>query len=61
MYQRIFKQKGSRVYRGRYRHGTDPKIYDVPLGTMKKDVAEAILKKLVREHEEELAGLLGPK
>ena len=61
MYQRIFKQKGSRVYRGRYRLGTDSKIYDVPLGTEKKNVAEAMLKRLVREHEEELVGLIGPK
>ncbi len=61
MYQRIFKQKGSRVYRGRYRLGDDLKIYDVSLGTQKKHVAQAILKKLVREKEEELAGLLAPK
>ena len=61
MYQRIFKQKGSRVYRGRYRLGDDLKIHDVSLGTQKKHVAQAILKKLVREKEEELAGLLAPK
>ena len=39
MYQRIFKQKGARVYRGRYRLGDDPKIHYVSLGTQKKHVA----------------------
>lgn len=61
MYKRVFKQKGSRVYRGRYRLGNDPKIHDVPLHTDKKHVAEAALQKLVREEEDQLAGLAAPK
>ena len=61
MYQpRVFKQKGSRVYRGRYKLSNGPRLYEVPLGTDLKHVAEAKLRKLVREKEEELAGLLAP-
>ncbi len=61
MYRRVFKQKGSRVYRGRFRIGDDPKVHDVPLHTDKKHVAEAALAKLVREMEEERAGLIAPR
>src|SRR5690348_10718418 len=61
MSPRVFKQKGSRVYRGRFRLGSDPKIHDVPLHTQIKHVAEAELRKLVREKEEELAGIARPK
>ena len=61
MYQRVFKQKGSRVYRGRYRLGDDPRIYDVPLRTNNRQVAEAKLRDLVRGLEEELAGIARPK
>ena len=62
MYQpRVFKQKGSRVYRGRYKLSNGPKLYEVALRTDIKHVAEAKLRTLVREKEEELAGLLAPK
>ena len=62
MYQpRVFKQKGIRVYRGRYKLSDGPKLHDVALGTDIKHVAEAKLRSLVREKEEELAGLLAPK
>lgn len=62
MYQpRIFKQKGSRVYRGRYRLSNGPKLHEVALRTDIKHVAEAKLRALVREKEEESAGLLAPK
>jgi integrase len=61
MYKRVFRPKGSRVYRGRYRLGDDPKIFDVPLRTDKKHVAVAKLGRLIREKEEEGAGLLAPK
>ncbi len=61
MYKRLFKQKGSRVYRARYRLSDGPKIFDVPLHTDKKHVAEATLNRLLREKEDELAGLLAPK
>ena len=62
MYQpRIFKQLGSRVYRGRYKLSSGPKLHEVALRTDIKHVAEAKLRSLVREKEEELAGLLAPK
>jgi integrase len=61
MYKRVFKQKGSRVYRARYRLSNGPQTFDVPLRTDKKHVAEAKLAKLIREQEEELSGLLAPK
>ena len=62
MYQpRVFKQKGSRVYRGRYKLSNGPRLYEVALSTDLKHVAEANLRRLVREKEEELAGLLAPK
>src|SRR5207237_2654524 len=61
MSPRVFKQKGSRVYRGRYRLGDDLKVHDVPLHTEIKHVAEAKLRQLVREKEEELAGIARPK
>src|SRR5664280_1022756 len=59
MLRYVIKSKGSRVYRGRYRIGKDPKIHDVSLDTDKKYIAEAKLRKLVEE--EEMAALgLGP-
>ena len=61
MYRRVFKQKGSRVYRVRYRLSDGPKIYDVPLRVPTKELAEAKAKQLIEEQENELAGLLGPK
>jgi integrase len=61
MRPRVFKQKGSRVYRGRYRIGDDLRIHDVPLHTEYRHVAEAKLRQLVRQKEEELAGIAAPK
>ncbi len=61
MYKRVYKQKGSRVYRGRYRLGDDPKIHDVALKTDKKHVALAKLERRIREEEEEQVGLIAPK
>lgn len=61
MSPRIFKQKGSRVYRGRYRLDDDLKIYDIPLHIEIKEVAEAKLRPLVNEKEGEAFGLLPPK
>lgn len=61
MNPRVFKQKGSRVYRGRFRIGSSPRIFDVPLHTHIKHVAEARLKTLVQEREEEAAGIARPK
>jgi len=61
MYKRVYKQKGSRVYRGRFRLGDEPKIYDVPLRSDKKHVAVARLDRIKREAEEEQEGLIKPK
>ena len=61
MYKRVYKQKGSRVYRGRYRLGDDPKIHDVALKTGKKHVAQAKLERRIREEEEEQVGIIAPK
>ncbi len=59
MLRYVFKPKGSRVYRGRYRLGDNPVRFDVSLHTDKKHVAEATLRKLA--DEEEMAQLgLGP-
>jgi integrase len=61
MYLRVFRQNGSRVFRARYRLSNGPRIFDVPLHTHIKEVAEAKARQLVEEQEKELAGLLGPK
>ena len=61
MPKRVFKQKGSRVYRLRYRVDGDSREYDVPLKTTNKEVAEAKARVIVEEKEKELAGLLDPK
>src|SRR5581483_1559397 len=61
MLRYVFKPKGSRVYRGRYRLGNNPQIFDVPLHTDKKHVAEAELRQLVKESEEEKLGLVKPR
>lgn len=57
----VFKPKGSRFYRGRYRLSEGPKWYDVPLRVEQAEVAEEKLRKIVREAEEELAGIIAPK
>jgi len=57
----VFKPKGSRVFRGRYRIGNNPQIFDVPLHTDKRHVAEAELRQLVKELEEEKLGLIKPR
>ena len=58
---RVFKQKGSRVYRGRFKLFGDLKSRDIPLNTPYRHVAEAKLREVVRELSEESAGLLAPK
>lgn len=57
----VFRPKGSRVFRGRFRLSNGPKTYDVPLGVDKRHVAEAKLNKLRLEREAELLGQLPPK
>src|SRR5271170_3010647 len=61
MLQFVFKPKGSRVFRGRYRIGDNAKIFDVPLHTDKRHVAEAELRQVVKELEEEKLGLIKPR
>lgn len=57
----VFKPKGRRLYRGRFRLSNGTKWYEVPLRVEQKHVAETLLRKLVREREEEIAGLIAPK
>ena len=58
MLRNVFKPKGSRAYRGRYRVAGTRKIIDLPLDTPKKHIAEARLKKIHEEHEMEVVGML---
>lgn len=60
MYKRVFKQKGSRVYRLRYRLSDGPRIYDVPLHTHVKEVADAKARQLMEAEERRIAGIGAP-
>jgi len=57
----VFKQKGSRVYRVRYTLSNGPRLYDKPLHTHIKEVAEAKAAQLVHGEEMQLLGLGVPK
>src|SRR4051812_15166246 len=57
---RVFKQKGSSVYRVRYTLSNGV-FYDKPLKTHIKEVAEAKARLMVEEEEKELLGLLPPR
>src|SRR5271167_3863654 len=57
----LVKRKGRRVWRGRYRLAGMPKPIEVPLGTADKQVAQTKLLKLVKEAEQERAGIIAPK
>jgi integrase len=57
----VFKQKGSRVWRGRYRLDGEGVPTDVPLGVTDKQVAEEKLRGIVRDAEREAAGIAVPK
>ena len=61
MNPRVFKQKGSKVYRGRFKLSGETSVRDVPLETRYQHVAEAKLRKIVKELEEEAAGLISPR
>ena len=61
MYKRIFKQAGSRVYRLRYKLSNGPKIYDVPLRTPNKEIAESKARQLIEDQEKELLGDIAPR
>jgi len=59
---RIFKPKGSRIYRWRYRlRPDDVKITDISLGTSDKQSAEKERAEKLRELEHERAGIIAPK
>lgn len=60
MSPRVFKPSGGRLYRGRFKL-SNGQTFDVPLRTPYKHVAESALARLVREREEELAGILAPR
>ena len=58
----IFKPKGSRIWRWKYRQQPkDGKIQDVSLGTSDKQVAEKRRGELLRERQHERDGLMLPK
>jgi integrase len=61
MYKRVFKQKGSRVYRLRYKLSNGPQIFDVPLRTPNKEIAERKARQLIEDQEKELLGDLSPR
>jgi len=59
---RIFKPKGSRIYRWRYRlRPEDAKISEISLGTSDKQAAVRIRTDKLRELEQERAGIIAPK
>ena len=60
MYKRVFKQRDSRVYRVRYRLSDGPRIYDVPLRTHLKEVAEIKARQLIEDEEKRIAGIGSP-
>lgn len=57
----VYKPKGSRVWRGRYRLSVHDELADVPLRTSEKQVAQQRLRDLVRENEHEAAGIIAKK
>lgn len=62
MIKTIYKPKGSRIWRGKFRLSPDDlKIQDVSLGTSDKQVAEKRCGERVREMEHERAGFIPPK
>ena len=59
MLNRIYKARGERIWRWRFRHSpSDVKILDVSLGTSDQQVAKKKQMELVREKEHERAGLI---
>ena len=62
MINNIFKPKGSRIWRWKFRLvPADGKILDVSLGTADKQAAETKRSELLREKEHERAGLIPSK
>jgi hypothetical protein len=50
-----------KLYRGRYRLDNDTRIYDIPLHTPDKIVAQQKLKEIVKNRELERAGIIPPE
>jgi integrase len=62
MINNIFKPKGSRIWRWKFRQRPqDGKILDVSLGTSEKQVAEKIRTEMLREKQHERAGMIPSK
>lgn len=61
MYKRVFKQKGSRVFRVRYRWSDGPRIYDEPLNRRLSEVDEFKARQLIEEREKGIVWRLGPQ
>ena len=57
----VFKRKGRRTWRGRYKLAGQPKIIEIPLGIADRQSAEAKLNNIVRDLEREAAGIIPPK
>jgi len=51
----------NRLYRGQYRLDNDVTVTNVPLKTPDKQVAEERLRKIIREKQQEGAGIIAPK
>ena len=58
---RIFRQKGRRIWRCRYRLDGETKIKEVSLHISDKQVAQQRLNDLIREQEQEANGIIPPK
>jgi integrase len=57
----VYKRKGRRTWRGRYQFTWMSKIKEVPLKTADKQVAQKQLADLIRDVEQEHAGIIAPK
>ena len=57
----LFRSKGRRTWRCRYRLVGETKIKEASLHTSDKQVAQQRLNDLIREQEQELAGIIPPK
>jgi integrase len=56
-----YKRKGRRLWRGRFKLTGQAKLRDVPLRTTDKQVAQQRLLALIREFDQERAGLVAPR
>ena len=55
------KRITSRLYRGRYRLDNDVSVTDIPLMTSDKQIAVERLRKVIKEKQQESAGIIAPK